>query len=60
MEMGTREIYCPIATSVNLGFVYYKKVENEKSFVKLPGLVKSVTEVVTGCQRMTKVAIFAV
>ena len=31
-----------------------------RSFVKLSGLVEPVTKVVTGCLRMTKVAIFAV
>ena len=31
-----------------------------ESLVKLSGLVKSVTKMVTGCLRMTKVAIFVV
>ena len=49
-----------ITSSVDLGSGYYQNLRMRSSFVKLSGVVESVTKMVKGCLRKAKVAIFVV
>ena len=43
---------------LNLGFLFKNGLRMRRLIVKLNGLVKSVTKIVEGCLRVTKVSIF--
>ena len=60
IRLNTESLDALIASSVNWRSVNYQKLRMRRSLVKLSGLVKSVIPVVTGCLRLTEVAIFVV